>query len=76
MKISINENELKTVVENYFKSQYNLSGKVEISNEGASIEVSMGDFKSPVEEPVKTTEAGGTEILDNTITSKINLFAN
>lgn len=75
MKISINENELKTVVENYFKAQYNLSGNVEISNEGASIEVSMGDFKSPVEEPVQTHEAENTEILDNTITSKV-LFAN
>ena len=75
MKISINENELKTVVENYFKSQYNLSGKVEISNEGASIEVSMGDFKSPVEEPEQTREFGSTEVLDNTITSKV-LFAN
>lgn len=75
MKISINENELKTVVENYFKSQYNLSGKVEISNEGASIEVSMGDFKSPVEEPEQTHELGSTEVLDNTITSKV-LFAN
>lgn len=76
MKISINENELKTVVENYFKSQYNLSGKVEISNEGASIEVSMGDFKSPVEEePAQTHEFGSTEVLDNTITSKV-LFAN
>lgn len=75
MKISINENELKTVVENYFKSQYNLSGKVEISNEGASIEVSMGDFKSPVEEPAQTHELGSTEVLDNTITSKV-LFAN
>lgn len=73
MKISINENELKTVVENYFKSQYNLSGKVEISNEGASIEVSMGDFKAPAEEPVH--EVGGTEVLDNTITSRV-LFAN
>lgn len=76
MKISINENELKTVVENYFKSQYNLSGNVEISNEGASIEVSMGDFnnKSPIEEPVQTNEVGNAEVLDNTITGK--LFAN
>ena len=75
MKISISDNEVKTVVENYFKSQYNLSGKVEISNEGASIEVSMGDFKSPVEEPAQTHELGSTEVLDNTITSKV-LFAN
>lgn len=77
MKISINENELKTVVENYFKAQYNLSGNVEISNEGASIEVSMGDFKSnksSVEEPVQTNEVGNAEILDNSITGK--LFAN
>ena len=76
MKISINENELKTVVENYFKTQYNLSGNVEISNEGASIEVSMGDFnnKSTVEEPVQTNEVGNAEVLDNTITGK--LFAN
>lgn len=76
MKISINENELKTVVENYFKAQYNLSGNVEISNEGASIEVSMGDFKSKssVEEPVQTHEVGTAEILDNSITGK--LFAN
>lgn len=72
MKISINENELKTVVENYFKSQYNLSGNVEISNEGASIEVSMGDFNN--KSPVQTNEVGNTEVLDNTITGK--LFAN
>lgn len=41
MKISLNSEELKKVIEEHFKNKYNLQGSVEVTPEGASIEVSM-----------------------------------
>lgn len=80
MKISINKDELKVVVENYFKELYGWEGNVEVSSEGASIDIPWNVLPAK-EEPKKEVKEKKVEpakeekpkeaIADNTITSLI-----
>ena len=81
MKISINKDELKVVVENYFKELYGWEGNVEVSAEGASIDIPWNAVPAAKAEPKKEVkekkvepakEEKPTEVIaDNTITSLI-----
>lgn len=81
MKISINKDELKVVVENYFKELYGWEGNVEVSSEGASIDIPWNVLPAKEEQPKKEVKEVKKEkkvepareevIADNTITSLI-----
>lgn len=77
MKISINKEELKVVVENYFKELYGWEGNVEVSSEGASIDIPWNvlpakeEPKKEVKKEKKVEPAKEETIADNTITSLI-----
>ena len=77
MKISINKDELKVVVENYFKELYGWEGNVEVSSEGASIDIPWNvlpakeESKKEVKKEKKVEPAKEETIADNTITSLI-----
>lgn len=82
MKISINKEELKVVVENYFKELYGWEGNVEVSSEGASIDIPWNvlpakeeqlkkEVKEKKVEPAKEEKPKEEVIADNTITSLI-----
>lgn len=82
MKISINKDELKVVVENYFKELYGWEGNVEVSSEGASIDIPWNavpatkaepkkEVKEKKVEPAKEEKPKEEVIADNTITSLI-----
>lgn len=82
MKISIDKNELNSVISTYFKEKYNLEGSVKIDDRGASIEIDMKSLAQisstptsiETEEPKKeeqevSTVEEPTPVEDNSISS-------